>query len=945
MNKVRQADLGTPAITTIETVQVEIDGMPATVNAGSSILRAARESGVDIPKLCATDNLKPFGSCRMCLVEIEGRKGYPASCTTPVEAGMKIRTQTSELSKIRRNVMELYISDHPLDCLTCSANGDCELQDMAGAVGLRDVRYGFEGENHLDGGVDSSNPYFQFDASKCIVCSRCVRACDEVQGTFALTIQGRGFASKVSAGMDEGFLGSECVSCGACVQACPTATLMEKSIVDEGQPDHSVLTTCAYCGVGCSFQAEMKGDQVVRMTPHKDGEANHGHSCVKGRFAWGYASHKDRIMKPMIRDTTDEPWREVSWEEAIQYSARRFKEIQDKYGRKSIGGITSSRCTNEEVYVVQKMIRTAFANNNVDTCARVCHSPTGYGLGKTLGTSAGTQPFDSVMDTDVMIVIGANPTVAHPVFASQMKRRLREGAKLIVIDPRKIDLVRSAHIEAAHHIALSPGTNVPVVNALAHVIVSEGLVADDYVEERCDIESFEIWKKMILKPENSPEEVAKVAGVNAETLRAAARLFGSAKNGSIYYGLGVTEHSQGSTMVMGMANLAMATGNIGRSGVGVNPLRGQNNVQGSCDMGSFPHELPGYRPVSDDDVRSLFEKHWGVPLDPEPGYRIPNMFDAACAGEFMGMYIQGEDLAQSDPNTHHVEAAFSNMECIVVQDLFLNETAKFAHVFLPGTSFLEKDGTFTNAERRINRVRPVMPAQQGKDEWQIAQDLAQAMGYNMDYQSSAEIMDEIAELTPTFKNVSFKMLDDIGSVQWPCNEAAPEGTPVMHIDHFVRGKGLFIETDYVPTKEKTNRKFPLLLTTGRILSQYNVGAQTRRTKNNVWHSEDILEVHPSDAEATGVREGELVSMVSRKGDITLRATITARVKPGVVYTTFHNPETGANVVTTEYSDWATNCPEYKVTAVRIAPATHRSAWQDGFAARAEQQGKIVEGVE
>ncbi|MDG2289259.1 MAG: formate dehydrogenase subunit alpha, partial [Woeseiaceae bacterium] len=920
MNKVRQADLGTPAITTIETVQVEIDGMPATVNAGSSILRAARESGVDIPKLCATDNLKPFGSCRMCLVEIEGRKGYPASCTTPVKAGMKIRTQTSELSKIRRNVMELYISDHPLDCLTCSANGDCELQDMAGAVGLRDVRYGFDGENHLDGGVDSSNPYFQFDASKCIVCSRCVRACDEVQGTFALTIQGRGFASKVSAGMDEGFLGSECVSCGACVQACPTATLMEKSIVDEGQPDHSVLTTCAYCGVGCSFQAEMKGDQVVRMTPHKDGEANHGHSCVKGRFAWGYASHKDRIMKPMIRDTTDEPWREVSWEEAIQYSARRFKEIQDKYGRKSIGGITSSRCTNEEVYVVQKMIRTAFANNNVDTCARVCHSPTGYGLGTTLGTSAGTQPFDSVMDTDVMIVIGANPTVAHPVFASQMKRRLREGAKLIVIDPRKIDLVRSAHIEAAHHIALSPGTNVPVINALAHVIVSEGLVADDYVEERCDIESFAAWEKMILKPENSPEEVAKVAGVDAETLRAAARLFGSAKNGSIYYGLGVTEHSQGSTMVMGMANLAMATGNIGRSGVGVNPLRGQNNVQGSCDMGSFPHELPGYRPVSDDGVRSLFEKHWGVALDPEPGYRIPNMFDAACAGEFMGMYIQGEDLAQSDPNTHHVEAAFSNMECIVVQDLFLNETAKFAHVFLPGTSFLEKDGTFTNAERRINRVRPVMPAQQGKDEWQIAQDLAQAMGYNMDYQSSAEIMDEIAELTPTFKNVSFKMLDDIGSVQWPCNEAAPEGTPVMHIDHFVRGKGLFIETDYVPTKEKTNRKFPLLLTTGRILSQYNVGAQTRRTKNNVWHSEDVLEVHPSDAEATGVREGELVSMVSRKGDITLRATITARVKPGVVYTTFHNPETGANVVTTEYSDWATNCPEYKVTAVRIAPA-------------------------
>ncbi|MDH5241474.1 MAG: formate dehydrogenase subunit alpha, partial [Gammaproteobacteria bacterium] len=761
-------------------------------------------------------------------------------------------------------------------------------------------------------------------------------------GTFALTIQGRGFQSKVSAGIDEGFLGSECVSCGACVQACPTATLMEKSIVDHGQPDHSVVTTCAYCGVGCSFQVEMKGEQVVRMTPHKDGQANHGHSCVKGRFAWGYASHKERVLKPMIRETTNDPWREVSWDEAIQYSAQRFREIQKKYGRKSIGGITSSRCTNEEVYVVQKMIRAAFENNNVDTCARVCHSPTGYGLKTTLGTSAGTQPFDSVMDADVIVVIGANPTEAHPVFASQMKRRLREGAKLIVIDPRQIGLVRSAHIAAEHHIALSPGTNVPVINALAHVIISEGLVAEEYVRARCDVESFEAWKAMILRPENSPEAVAKVAGVEAETLRAAARLYGSAKNGAIYYGLGVTEHSQGSTMVMGMANLAMVSGNLGRSGVGVNPLRGQNNVQGSCDMGSFPHELPGYRHISGDEVRTSFEKHWGKTLDPEPGFRIPNMFDAACAGEFMGMYIQGEDLAQSDPNTLHVEAALGNMEFIVVQDLFLNETAKFAHVFLPGTSFLEKDGTFTNAERRINRVRPVMRPQQGKDEWRITQELAQAMGYDMNYPNAAAIMDEIAELTPTFKNVSFKLLDDIGSVQWPCNESAPTGTPIMHIEQFVRGKGLFVETEYVPTEEKTNRKFPLLLTTGRILSQYNVGAQTRRTLNNTWHSEDVLEMHPHDAETRGVRDGQLVSLASRKGEISLKAQITERVKPGVVYTTFHNPETGANVVTTEYSDWATNCPEYKVTAVQVTPASHRSSWQKEFAEKAERQGQLAE---
>ena len=942
MSLLKEPDYGTPVSPREELVTVEIDGLPTRVRAGSTILRAARECGVDVPKLCATDSLKPFGSCRLCLVEIEGRKGYPASCTTPVEAGMKISTQTPALARLRRNVMELYISDHPLDCLTCSANGDCELQDMAGAVGLREVRYGFDGENHLFEATDESNPYFTFDPTKCIVCSRCVRACDEVQGTFALTIEGRGFNSKVSASMGESFLDSECVSCGACVQACPTATLMEKTIIDNGQPEHSVLTTCAYCGVGCSFKAEMKGDQVVRMTPYKDGQANHGHSCVKGRFAWGYSTHKERVLDPMIRESIHDPWRKVGWDEAIQYSARRFKEIQAKYGRKSVGGITSSRCTNEEVFIVQKLVRAAFGNNNVDTCARVCHSPTGYGLKKTLGTSAGTQPFDSVMDADVIMVIGANPTEGHPVFASQMKRRLREGAKLIVVDPRKIGLVRSPRIKADFHLPLLPGTNVPMINAFAHVIVSEGLVDEAYVAERCDMEAFAAWKEFILKPENSPEAVSPIAGVPAEDIRGAARLYAQAENGAIYYGLGVTEHSQGSTMVMGMANLAMATGNLGFTGRGVNPLRGQNNVQGSCDMGSFPHQFSGYRSVADDTVRGSFEKHWGVELDPEPGFRIPNMFDAAIAGNYKGMYIQGEDLAQSDPNTKHVEAALGSLECLVVQDLFLNETAKFAHVFLPGTSFLEKDGTFINAERRINRVRPVMKPRQGKAEWLITQELTQALGYPMNYDNEAQIMEEIAALTPTFSGVSFRFLDEVGSVQWPCNEKAPMGTPIMHIDHFVRGKGLFIETAYVPTDERTTRKFPLILTTGRTLTQYNVGAQTRRTDNIVWYHEDLLEIHPSDAELRGIREGDRVSLSSRKGEITLEARVTERVQPGVVYTTFHDPETGANVVTTEYSDWATNCPEYKVTAVQVAPAVHRSEWQQQFDKRAKEQGKILE---
>ena len=941
MNVLNETDYGTPASHSDVAVTLEIDGVSITVPKGTSVMRAATEAGVNVPKLCATDSLDAFGSCRLCLVEIEGRKGYPASCTTPCEPGMKVKTQTNKLADIRKGVMELYISDHPLDCLTCPTNGNCELQDMAGVVGLREVRYGYEGENHLKMKKDESNPYFTYDPSKCIVCNRCVRACEETQGTFALTIDGRGFESRVSAGQNEAFMDSECVSCGACVQACPTATLTEKSVIMMGQAEHSKITTCAYCGVGCSFKAEMKGNEVVRMVPYKNGKANHGHSCVKGRFAWGYASHKDRMLKPMIRKKITDPWQEVSWEEAVGYAASEFRRIQKKHGKDSIGGITSSRCTNEETYLVQKLVRAAFGNNNVDTCARVCHSPTGYGLKQTLGESAGTQTFDSVMHADVIMVIGANPVAAHPVFASQMKRRLREGAKLIVVDPRTTEMVKSPHIQADYHLKLKPGTNVAIVSALAHVIVTEGLCKEDYINERCDTQSFKDWKEFVSRTENSPEALQEVTGVPADLLRGAARLYATGGNAAIYYGLGVTEHAQGSTMVMGIANLAMATGNVGREGVGVNPLRGQNNVQGSCDMGSFPHELPGYRHISDSTARAEFEARWGVTLDPEPGLRIPNMFDAAVDGTFMGLYCQGEDIVQSDPNTLHVTNALSSMECIVVQDLFLNETAKYAHVFLPGSSFLEKDGTFTNAERRISRVSKVMPAKAGYSDWEVTQLLANALGYNMHYKHPSEIMDEIASLTPTFTGVSFKKIEQLGSVQWPCNDQAPNGTPIMHIDKFVRGKGKFFVTKYVPTDEKVTRKFPLILTTGRVLSQYNVGAQTRRTENVQWHSEDRLEIHPHDAEERGIQQDAWVGISSRAGETVLRATVTENVQPGVVYTTFHFPESGANVITTDNSDWATNCPEYKVTAVQVMPVTQPSEWQKEYSRFNKEQLELA----
>jgi len=546
-----------------------------------------------------------------------------------------------------------------------------------------------------------------------------------------------------------------------------------------------------------------------------------------------------------------------------------------------------------------------------------------------------------VMDSDVILVIGANPTDGHPVFGSRMKRRLRQGAKLIVIDPRRIDLVRSPHIHAEHHLPLQPGTNVAVLTSMAHVIVTEGLANEDFIRERCDWDEYQDWARFVSDEKHSPEFLEAVTRVPAETVRKAARLYATGGNGAIYYGLGVTEHSQGSSTVMAIANLAMVTGNIGRRGVGVNPLRGQNNVQGSCDMGSFPHELSGYRHISDAATRKLFEDDWGTVLDSEPGLRIPNMLDAAVDGTFRAIYIQGEDILQSDPDTHHVAAGLAAMELVIVHDLFLNETANYAHVFLPGSTFLEKDGTFTNAERRIQPVRKVMEPANGYADWEITQLLANAIGLDWNYTHPSQILAEIARLTPTFTGVSWERLEREGSLQWPVNEKSPDGSPIMHVDGFVRGKGKFVVTEYVPTDERTGPRFPLLLTTGRILSQYNVGAQTRRTANVVWHEEDVLELHPTDAENRGLKDGDWARLASRTGETTLRVRVTDRVAPGVVYTTFHHPTTQANVVTTDYSDWATNCPEYKVTAVQVTPSNGPSEWQEEYAEQAQRSRRIT----
>ena len=707
------------------------------------------------------------------------------------------------------------------------------------------------------------------------------------------------------------------------------------------QPERSVVTVCAYCGVGCALEAQTRAGRIVRMLPWKEGKSNHGHSCVKGRFAYHYYNDPDRVRTPLIRDSIDEPWREASWDEAIAFAAAGLRGVQQRHGVRAIGAVSSSRCTNEEIYLTQKLARAVFGNNNIDNCARICHSPTQFGLSATIGAGAASQHFDSILQADVILVVGANPTEGHPVFGSLLKRRVRQGATLLVIDPRRTETVSSPHCQATVHLALRPGTNVLVLNSVAHVIVTEGLYREAFVRERCEWPEFERWQALVSDPRYAPEVAGPEAGLDPEAIRTLARRYAAGPNSAIYYGLGVTEHSQGSTGVMCLGNLALACGMLGREGVGVNPLRGQGNVQGGSCLGSWPHVYSGYRFVSDPEVRASFEAGWGVALDPEPGLRLPNMFDAAVGGDFRGMFIMGEDPVQSDPNQNHVIAAMRNMEFVVLQDLYHNETSKYAHVLLPGSSALEKDGTFTNAERRINMVRKVMAPKQGHADWEVTQMFANAMGAGWSYTHPSQIMDEIALTTPSFAGVSYEKLETMGSVQWPCNDKAPEGTPLMHIDGFVRGRGKFIRTEYVATEEKTGPRFPLLLTTGRILSQYNVGAQTRRTANVVWHDEDVLEIHPHDAENRGIRDGDFVRLASRSGETTLRATITDRVSPGVVYTTFHHPDTQANVITTDFSDWATNCPEYKVTAVQVSPSNGPSEWQEEYAAQAALSRRIL----
>lgn len=899
-------------------IEIEIDGKRMKAKEGSTILTAAKGQGIFIPSLCAYIWLKPYGACRLCAVLVEGKNGYAFACSTNVESGMKIKTYSERLFSMKKTLMELYLSDHPNDCLTCSKDGICELQDVAAYFGLREIR--FRGKSHLLLPEDKSNPYFLFDPKRCIICGRCIRACDEIQGNFALTIFGRGFSSTIKAGYggESNFLNSECVSCGACVKACPTGALIEKAVVKYGKPAKITNTTCGYCGVGCSLNVGYSGENIIRVIPEDKGLANYGHSCVKGRFSWAYVKNKDRLNTPLMRESIDKPFKEASWEEVFNYTADRFKRLQSKYGKNSVGAISSSRCSNEENYMMQKLVRTAFHNNNIDTCARVCHQPTGYGLGVAFGTGAGTQDLSSMFESDVIMIIGSNPTEAHPVVGSFIRKMARSKVvDLIVIDPRKTEVAKSPHVLAKYHLRPLPGTNVILLNAMAHTILKESLIKDKFIKERCNIESFNFWRNFIMDESNSPETASKICNIKEGDIKNAARFYASAKNASIFYGLGVTEHLQGSTGVLAIANLAMVTGNVGRRGVGVSPLRGQNNVQGAADMGAAPEVFPGYRHISDDNVRTIFEKQWNVSIDKNPGMRLPDMLRAALSGRFKGLYIMGEDIVQTDPDSNRVIEALKNMDIVIVHDLFKSATADYAHVLLPGSSFLEKNGTFTNWERRVQMVRKVFEPAGGYEDWQIIAKMSAAMGFKMNYNHPSEIMDEIAALTPQFSVLSYNKIDELGSVQWPVNENAPDGTPVLHKDSFVRGEGRFTITKHIGSKDAVSEKYPFILTTVRNLFQYNCSNNTRKSENSIWYGEDILEIGKEDARKLNIKDNELVLIESKKGAITLKAKISLRVMPSIVATTFHFPEYRTNILTSEYSDWSTETPEYKVTAVSV----------------------------
>lgn len=864
-----------------------------------------------VPTLCDAPNLEPFGSCRVCSVDVAFAKGAKtkamASCHSPIQEGMHLYTHSANIQKLRKNIIELVLTDHPLDCLTCEVNGNCELQDVAAEVGIREVRYP-AGANHLHRKKDLSHPYMTSDLSKCINCYRCVRACDEVQGEFILNMAGRGFDTYIIKGNDENFMDSDCVSCGACSQACPTSAISDifqsKSVVAE----EKIRTICTYCGVGCNLEVSVKNGEILSIQSPFDAAANGGHTCLKGRYAFKFYKHPDRLRSPLIK--RNGVFEEVSWDEAYTFIVDKLNHISENHGPDAIAGISSARTPNEENYLMQKLMRAVIGTNNIDCCARVCHSPTALGMQRAFGTGAATNSIEDLDHTSCILVIGANPTEAHPVTGAKIKQKLMKGVTGIVIDPRRIELAKYAQ----YHLQLRPGTNVAILNMMLYFIISEDVIDHNFVKNRC--EGYEELKMEILALDI--DELERITGVNKELVKEASLAYANAPAAMEFHGLGVTEHSQGTFTVQLIADLAMITGNIGIKGAGVNPLRGQNNVQGAADMGAQPHQGAGYMDVTIPDNILKYSEFYGRTVPGHVGYKIPEMFDAAIEGKLKALWIIGEDVVQTDPNTQKVKKAMDSLDLLVVQEIFMTETSKHATVILPGTSFLEKSGTFTNGERRVQRVNQVVQPLEGtKMDGQILVEVMRKLGYEQPDYSGATVLEEVAGIVPFFKGATWENLGDNGK-QWPIAEGGKD-TQILHIEEFKRGKGKFTYKSFEESNELETyqRDYPYIITTNRNLEHYNAGTMTRRTSNVEISTEDVLLIHPDDAATNRIKDGELVCVESPRGKVDIKAKLSDEVKPGVLSSTFHFPEIMLNNITSDEHCSETMCPEFKVVACRI----------------------------
>jgi formate dehydrogenase major subunit len=886
-------------------MKVIINGRSVQAKPGETIYVAATRCGIAIPSLCASMHLSPYGSCRLCLAEIDGMKGLHATCSMPVRDGMIVNTESEQLAKHRRNLIELYLSERP--------DGEPlgELSDLAHRYGVTRVRYPSVARRAAI--RDESSPFFVFDNQRCISCARCARACDQIQPAFAISMVKAGFSMRPAwgpAGLNgqNGVASSTCVSCGACVKECPTGALTEKTVLRYGSPTSHVRTTCAYCGVGCTFHAGLRDGRVVSMVPADDGPSNHGHACLKGRFGWTYNDAEDRVRTPLLRDGIG--WKAIGWEQALDLVARSFGRIKEQAGPDALAAISSSRGTNEENYLFGKFIRCVMGTNHIDNCARVCHSATVTGMMETLGASAATNSIQDLNDARLILVVGANPTEAHPVLGARLLQLARHGVPLLVVDPRRTEIARAATI----HLQLRPGTNVALLNGFGHVIASEGLLDQTFIEQRT--EGVEDWLATV--KDYSPETVERLTGVRADDIRRAARMYATSGASLSVHGLGVTEHRWGSHGVMALCDLALATGNIGRPGTGINPLRGQNNVQGASDSGCLPTHFIGYQQLDDPIAATRHQSITGRPLPSQRGMKIPDMWDAALDRRLKGLWIIGYDVAQTDPNLKKVREALSRLEFLVVQDLFVSQTAQFAHLLLPGASFLEKDGTFTNLERRIQRIRKAVDPPNGiLPDWQVICEISTRMGYPMHYRHPSEIMDEMAALSPILAGVTYDRLEQPQALQWPVPDTQHPGTALMHRDTFARGKGRFVAVDYLTPGEVPSEDYPFVLVTGRLLEHYNCGAQTRRTALIELVNSDVLEMHPDDIARLGLQQDQLVRLVSARSSAILPLSSSDRVRPGELFTSFHFPDSDVNSLLSSSADDSSKCPEYKVSTVRV----------------------------